>query len=211
MAEETAKINIEAEKTVFNDALVNSGTYRDMIPDTANTQKIEMPELEFSALPNEKPIFSMSENMEGIGQDYSAFKSESLSGVDSYKNSFTSNLMSSDFTPTDSIKDIFTSSSQMNADNILRSDEKNDSLVNSKLMSSNIFIPGLEQIKTKKIEDKINSQIMPSIKSLSSKISELGTANKNQNSLIEQRPTNSPTNLIFEDRSKKASEMPYWA
>ncbi|NBO36349.1 hypothetical protein EBU91_02260 [bacterium] len=78
-------------------------------------------------------------------------------------------------------------------------------------MSSNIFIPGLEQIKTKKIEDKINSQIMPSIKSLSSKISELGTANKNQNSLIEQRPTNSPTNLIFEDRSKKASEMPYWA
>jgi hypothetical protein len=89
MAEETAKINIEAEKTVFNDALVNSGTYRDMIPDTANTQTIEMPELEFSALPNEKPIFSMSENMEGIGQDYSAFKSESLSGVDSYKNSFT--------------------------------------------------------------------------------------------------------------------------
>ena len=68
MAEETPKINIEAEKTIFNDALVGSGTYRDMMPDTTVVPKIEMPPTEFSSLPNEKPMFSMNETISGAGQ-----------------------------------------------------------------------------------------------------------------------------------------------
>jgi len=196
MAEETPKINIEAEKTIFNDALVGSGTYRDMMPDTTVVPKIEMPATEFSSLPNEKPMFSMNETISGAGQEYSKFTSELISSSDNIVDTIRTN-----FSPTNSVQ----------SDNILNAMPAVDSLTNSKLLRSQAFTPGLEDVKTKKIEDRINSQIMPSLKNLASKINDLNVGNKNQNSLVEQRPTNPASNLIFDDRSKKASEAPYWS
>lgn len=211
MAEDTPKINIEAEKTIFNDALVGSSTYKDMMPDTNTVQKIEMPAVEFSSLPNEKPMFSMNENISGINQNYSTFTSENMSAPQTVQNNFASELITGTDNIDDSIKTTFSSTSNILDDNVLNAMPAADSLSKSKLLRSQAFIPGLDEVKTKKIEDRINSQIMPSLKNLASKINDLNVGNKNQNSMIEQRPTNPSTNLIFDDRSKKASESPYWS
>jgi len=211
MAEETPKINIEAEKTIFNDALVGSGTYRDMMPDTTVVPKIEMPATEFSSLPNEKPMFSMNETISGAGQEYSKFTSENMAPTATVQNNFTNELISSSDNTVDTIRANFSPTNSVQSDNILNAMPAVDSLTNSKLLRSQAFTPGLEDVKTKKIEDRINSQIMPSLKNLASKINDLNVGNKNQNSLVEQRPTNPASNLIFDDRSKKASEAPYWS
>ena len=143
-----AKINIEAEKTVFSDAIGRS------------EQKLEIsePSVSVSASP-----FS-TQNMVMMSMDTSVIVSPVIAAPNQSR-----------FIPIQSNTGMFDSS------------------------------------KTSNIEKQIKDNIMPSLQKIAQQVNDMNVSTKNQNTDLVERPTIAPTNLIFLDRSTKASSTPTWA
>lgn len=63
----------------------------------------------------------------------------------------------------------------------------------------------------KNLEKLVNTQVMPNMQKIANEVNSLSINNKNQKAITEERPTIRPENLIFFDRSQKASSPPAWA
>jgi hypothetical protein len=143
-----AKINIEAEKTVFSDAIGRS------------EQKLEITE----------PSFSVTA---------SPFSAQNLS------------IMSMD--------------TSVNVSPVIPAPNK------SRMIPLQANTGSIDSFKTSNIEKQIKDNIMPSLQKIAQQVNEMNVSTKNQNTDLVERPTIAPTNLIFLDRSTKASSPPTWA
>jgi len=143
-----AKINIEAEKTVFSDAIGRS------------EQKLEITE----------PSFSVTA---------SPFSAQNLS------------IMSMD--------------TSVNVSPVIPAPNK------SRMIPLQANTGSIDSFKTSNIEKQIKDNIMPSLQKIAQQVNDMNVSTKNQNTDLVERPTIAPTNLIFLDRSTKASSPPTWA
>jgi hypothetical protein len=65
--------------------------------------------------------------------------------------------------------------------------------------------------KTTNIEKQISQNILPSIQKIAQQVNDMGTSQGKKSSMTEERPTIAPVNLIFIERSSKASQPPAWS
>ena len=143
-----AKINIEAEKTVFSDAIGRS------------EQKLEITEPSYSVTP-------------------SPFSTQNLS------------MMSMD--------------TSVNVSPVIAAPNQ------SRIIPMQANTGFMDNSKTSNIEKQIKDNIMPSLQKIAQQVNDMNVSTKNQNTDLVERPTISPTNLIFVDRATKASSPPSWA
>ena len=65
--------------------------------------------------------------------------------------------------------------------------------------------------KTSNIEKQISQSILPSIQKIAQQVNDMGTSQGKKTSMTEERPTLAPVNLIFMERSSKATQSPAWS
>ena len=65
--------------------------------------------------------------------------------------------------------------------------------------------------KTTNIENQISQSILPSIQKIAQQVNDMGTSQGKKTSMTEERPTLAPVNLIFMERSAKATQSPAWS
>ena len=65
--------------------------------------------------------------------------------------------------------------------------------------------------KTSNIEKQISQSILPSIQKIAQQVNDMGASQGKKSSMTEERPTLAPVNLIFMERTAKASQSPAWS
>ena len=65
--------------------------------------------------------------------------------------------------------------------------------------------------KTSNIEKQISQSILPSIQKIAQQVNDMGASQGKKSSMTEERPTIAPVNLIFIERSARASQPPAWS
>lgn len=207
-SESSNKIDIQAEKSIFNEAILGSTSKVDMIAPTVNKMDLDFipPEnitpsmkLEAFGLKDTKPSFvtpdtspfsrenmaSLSESTDKTKFDFRAMQASSVEG---YPTSFDINQP---LTPTPA--SIFGNPAEFKP--ITPTEDPFEKA----------------QQQTKNLEKLLNNQVMPNIAKIANEVNSLGVKEKNQRTMTEERPTIKPENLIFFDRSQKASSPPEWA
>lgn len=82
----------------------------------------------------------------------------------------------------------------------------------SKLLNMQTSSPdNVTSKKTSNIEKQISQSILPSIQKIAQQVNDMGAAQGKKTSMTEERPTLAPVNLIFMDRTSKASQSPAWS
>ena len=82
----------------------------------------------------------------------------------------------------------------------------------SKLLNMQTSSPdNVTSKKTSNIEKQISQSILPSIQKIAQQVNDMGTSQGKKTSMTEERPTLAPVNLIFMERSAKATQSPAWS
>ena len=82
----------------------------------------------------------------------------------------------------------------------------------SKLLNMQTSSPdSVTSKKTTNIEKQISQSILPSIQKIAQQVNDMGASKGKQVSMTEERPTLAPVNLIFMERSAKATQSPAWS
>jgi hypothetical protein len=82
----------------------------------------------------------------------------------------------------------------------------------SKLLNMQTSSPdNVTSKKTSNIEKQISQSILPSIQKIAQQVNDMGASQGKKTSMTEERPTLAPVNLIFMDRTSKASQSPAWS
>ena len=82
----------------------------------------------------------------------------------------------------------------------------------SKLLNMQTSSPdNVTSKKTSNIEKQISQSILPSIQKIAQQVNDMGVSKGKQVSMTEERPTLAPVNLIFMERTAKASQSPAWS
>ena len=82
----------------------------------------------------------------------------------------------------------------------------------SKLLNMQTSSPdNVTSKKTTNIENQISQSILPSIQKIAQQVNDMGTSQGKKTSMTEERPTLAPVNLIFMERSAKATQSPAWS
>jgi hypothetical protein len=163
----TTKIDVQAEKVAFNDAIVQSGTTNDMTKPSEPVTKMELPKTEL------------------LGEK--------------------ANMPSIEITPV-------TPPSNYETDNRNNMNPVVPASRESKLLKMQTSSPDTaNNKKTTNIEKQISQNILPSIQKIAQQVNDMGVSKGKQVSMTEERPTIAPVNLIFIERSARASQPPAWS
>jgi hypothetical protein len=163
----TTKIDVQAEKVTFNDAIVQSGTTNDMAKPSEPVTKMELPKTEL------------------LGEK--------------------ANTPSIEITPV-------APPSNYETDNRNNMNPVVPASRESKLLKMQTSSPDTaNNKKTTNIEKQISQSILPSIQKIAQQVNDMGVSKGKQVSMTEERPTIAPVNLIFIERSARASQPPAWS
>lgn len=200
------KIDIQAEKSIFNEAILGSTPKAEMIGATESKAAIDFAPTEYMASSSKLEAFGL-ENVpfKSVTPDKSPFSLENMASLSQSGDESNFDLSSIKTTNISAPPISFNLNDSMTPGPVVGSPAEFKAIV----PTEDPFEKTQEQ--TKNLEKLLNTQVMPSVQKIANEVNSLGIKEKNQRSMTEERPTVKPENLIFYDRSQKASNPPAWA
>ena len=199
------KIDIIAEKSILNEAIIGSQPKVEFNSATATKVEFDFPRSEIMKTPfdgyNGIPL---NDSIKSYNTTIDPYSPENMANI----NSIPTN-MNFDISPLSSTDKSISSPFDLN--NPLTPSPVVGTPVEFKkiIPTQEVYDQAIK--KTKSLDRQLQGDILPTIKKIASHVNDLSVAKTNNNTLTEERPTFAPTNLIFLDRSTKASSPPAWA
>lgn len=189
------QINIDAEKTAFNDKIAIPDVYRDMAKPSESLQ-INPFKSEFTKTDSFNP-FQFEKNFMGV-QNENPITLESQTLKFDQSTGFNMMNQSSLMTGFEENKNL------QSVTNLLASQQ----LSNTSLAQQ----PGLNQADVNKhIQKAISTSVVPALENVSQYVQQMSNLNTDHKNIHDELPTISPTNLFFTDVSASAMDIPTWS